>query len=76
MVTLVFETKVDSFELELEADKGNWLVQMLGFVSCRSSKTYSFKEVKENFESKFEHFELFWYSSEILDLRERGLLVL
>jgi hypothetical protein len=76
MVTLVFETKVDSFELELEADKGEWLVQMLGFVSCRSSKTYSFKEVKENFESKFEHFELFWYSSEILELRERGLLVL
>jgi hypothetical protein len=75
MVTLVFETKVDSFELELEADKGEWLVQSLDLVSCRNNKTYSFKEVKESFESKFEYFELFWYSSEILELRERGLLV-
>jgi len=43
---------------------------------AKNSKTYFFQEVKADFETHLDDFELFWYSKPVNTLREFGLLVL
>ena len=68
--------KKESFTIQTGKKEGEWLVQMLEKISVSQSKTYSFKEVKSDFETHLEDFELFWYSKPVNALREFGLLVL
>jgi len=76
MMTLTFHDKKESFSIQTGKKEGEWLVQMLGKLSVSQSKTYSFKEIKSDFETNLEDFELFWYSKPVNTLREFGLLVL
>jgi ABC-type phosphate/phosphonate transport system substrate-binding protein len=46
---------------------------MLLKVTVSNTKTYSFQEVKADFETNLEDFELFWYSKPINTLREFSL---
>lgn len=76
MLALTFHDKKESFTIQTGKKEGEWLVQMLEKLSVSQSKTYSFKEIKSNFETNLEDFELFWYSKPVNTLREFGLLVL
>jgi hypothetical protein len=76
MMTLTFHDKKESFSIQTNKQQGEWLITVLEKVSIFNSKTYSFQEVKVDFESKFEDFELFWYSKPMNTLRDFGLLVL
>ncbi len=76
MLALTFHDKKESFSIQTGKKEGEWLVQMLEKISVSQSKTYSFKEVKSDFETNLEDFELFWYSKPVNTLREFGLLVL
>jgi hypothetical protein len=76
MMTLTFHDKKESFNIQTNKIEGEWLVEMLQKLSISNSKTYSFQEVKTDFESQLEDFELFWYSKPVNALREFGLLVL
>lgn len=76
MLKLLFETNKESFYFDFDEDKGKWLVHFFEKISCRNAKTYTFSEVKQDFENSFKNFEIFWYSQPLLELRERGLLVL
>ena len=76
MLALTFHDKKESFTIQTGKKEGEWLVQMLEKLSISQSKTYSFKEIKSNFETNLEDFELFWYSKPVNTLREFGLLVL
>ncbi|MBA4277277.1 radical SAM protein [Flavobacterium sp.] len=76
MLALTFHDKKESFTIQTGKREGEWLVQMLEKLSVSQSKTYSFKEIKSDFETHLEDFELFWYSKPVNALREFGLLVL
>ena len=76
MMTLTFHDKKESFNIQTGKKEGEWLVQILEKISVSNSKTYSFQEIKADFENSFEDFELFWYSKPVNVLREFGLLVL
>ena len=76
MMTLTFHDKKESFTIQTNKQEGEWLVEMLLKITVSNAKTYSFQEVKADFETKLEDFELFWYSKPINTLREFGLLVL
>ena len=76
MMTLVFHDKKESFTIQTGKNEGEWLVQILEKISVSKSKTYSFKEIKSDFETSLEDFELFWYSKPVNTLREFGLLIL
>jgi hypothetical protein len=76
MMTLTFHDKKESFTIQTNKKEGEWLVEILQKISVSNSKTHTFQEVKLNFESQLEDFELFWYSKPINTLREFGLLVL
>jgi hypothetical protein len=76
MMTLTFHDKKESFSVQTNKKEGEWLVEMLQKISVSNAKIYNYQEVKANFESHLEDFELFWYSKPIKTLREFGLLVL
>ncbi|MBC5836572.1 B12-binding domain-containing radical SAM protein [Flavobacterium muglaense] len=76
MMSLTFHDKKESFTIQTSAEEGDWLVEMLLKITVSKAKTYTFQELKTDFETKLEDFELFWYSKPVNTLREFGLLVL
>ncbi|TDE07658.1 B12-binding domain-containing radical SAM protein [Flavobacterium sandaracinum] len=76
MMTFTFHDKKESFTIQTNKNEGEWLVEMLLKISVFNAKTISYQEVKSDFESQLEDFELFWFSKPIKTLREFGLLVL
>ena len=73
MTKLTFHFKSDTVEITLEKDFANWLVNILPPIAMKSGLL---KDIKQDFETHFEDFELFWFSKPIKTLRESGLLIL
>ena len=76
MLQLTFHENYDSFEILLEEEKADWLLNMLTNVAITNNSPFTFTEIKSDFEKQFNNFELFWYSKSITVLRENGLLIL
>jgi hypothetical protein len=76
MMTLTFHDKKESFSIQTNKKEGEWLTEILLKISVSNAKIYTFQEIKSDFETQLEDFELFWYSKPIKTLREFGLLVL
>lgn len=76
MMSLTFHDKKESFNIQTSKEEGEWLISILSKISMSNNKNYTFQEVKNDFETSLEDFELFWYSKPVNTLREFGLLVL
>ncbi|RED23826.1 radical SAM superfamily enzyme YgiQ (UPF0313 family) [Flavobacterium cutihirudinis] len=76
MMSLTFHDKKESFTIQTSKEEGEWLLSILNKISVSGTKNYTFQEVKNDFETSLEDFELFWYSKPVNTLREFGLLVL
>jgi len=77
MMALTFHDKKESFTIQTDKKQGEWLTQILEKISVHTGNTdLTFKEIKADFESNFQDFELFWYSKPLNTLRDFGLLVL
>ncbi|MEN2486929.1 radical SAM protein [Flavobacterium sp. B11] len=76
MMSLTFHDKKESFDIQTSKEEGEWLTSILLKIAVSGSKSYTFQEVKNDFETELEDFELFWYSKPVNTLREFGLLVL
>ncbi|MDO6470617.1 radical SAM protein [Maribacter sp. 1_MG-2023] len=72
---LGFHTKTDMYEIIVDKDKGEWLLATLEQLKPEN-KPLSYGQLKKDYEYQLEDFELFWYSKQIIGLREHGLLVL
>ncbi|MDQ1772497.1 radical SAM protein [Labilibaculum sp. A4] len=73
---MCFHEKTESFEISLEKEKGDWLLDVLKKISVKEENTLSLAALKADFENHFEDFELFWYSKPMNQLREHSLLIL
>jgi hypothetical protein len=76
MMSLTFHDKKESFTIQTNKQEGEWLAAILDKIAVASTKILTFQEIKADFESNLEDFELFWHSKPINTLREFGLLVL
>lgn len=76
MMTLTFHDKKEPFSIQTDKNTGEWLVKILQKISVSNTKIYILQEIKTDFESELENFEIFWFSKPIKTLREFGLLVL
>ncbi|TKB98931.1 B12-binding domain-containing radical SAM protein [Pedobacter cryophilus] len=76
LLKMTFHDKKESFEINLDQDKGLWLAQTLEKLSAQQENLLTFEQLKTNFEQQFDDFELFWYAKPINTLRDYGLLVL
>lgn len=73
MSTLTFHDKKESYSIQLNREEGDWLIETLNKISVSNTKLCSLQEIKADFESKFENFELFWFSKPIETLRQHSL---
>jgi len=73
MAKLSFHFKTETIEISLEKNQANWLVKT---IKSLSNQSLLLKDIKIDFESQFEDFELFWFSKQISLLRNSGFLVL
>ncbi|MBP0905133.1 B12-binding domain-containing radical SAM protein [Mariniflexile gromovii] len=73
---LTFHTTTDTFDITLDKDKGSWFLNQLDALNINNNQLPSFSELKKDFETQFEDFELFWFSKPMNVLRDNGLLVL
>ncbi len=76
MIKLTFHDKKETIAINLNKDEGEWLVLILEKTSVYNSKVWTLVDIKNDFETYFDDFELFWQSKPIAVLRESGLLVL
>ncbi|MNY25297.1 hypothetical protein D3C86_1590720 [compost metagenome] len=76
MVNLTFHDKKETFSIQTNKNEGEWLISILQKIAVSNTQFYTFQEIKADFETKMELFELFWYSKPIYSLRDFGLLVL
>jgi hypothetical protein len=76
MMSLTFHAKKESFAIHTSRKEGEWLAAILERISVANDKVYTFQELKTDFETQMEHFELFWYAKPVNTLRDYGLLVL
>lgn len=73
-VQMTFHSKKESFQISAEKEKGKWLIKVLERLGTQK-KPMTFTQLKADFETELEDFELFWYSKPINVLRANGLLV-
>ncbi len=76
MMKLTFHNKTQTFDISINVEEGKWLVETLEKIAIDSGSKLTYSQLKTDFESKLEDFELFWYSKPILTLRQFGLLSL
>ncbi len=75
-LAFTFHSNLNSFQIVLEKETGDWLLRNLPLLQPQNEKLRSFSDLKKDFEMDLEDFELFWFSKPILLLKENGLLVL
>ena len=73
---LTFYDKKETFDIQTNKNEGEWLTSILQKIAVSNTRVYTFQEIKADFETTMEYFELFWYSKPIYNLRDFGLLVL
>ena len=77
IATLNFHTKREEFSIKVSKIQGDWLAEILGLISPKNKKIYTFQEVQNHYENAgLEDFELFWYNKPVNTLGQYGLLVL
>jgi len=75
MIQITVHDKRECIEISLDKNQGEWFFNQLEKMSVYSLQNPTISDLKTDFESKFDDFELFWYSKPINQLREAGLLV-
>lgn len=69
MIKMTFHDKKETFVIDIEKEKGDWLLKILNIISIHNDKKNTFLVLKTDFEENFDDFELFWYSKPINTLR-------
>lgn len=77
MTSLTFETKTETFKIDLLQEQGKWLAELLPQLSVRNIKTLTLQQVKENYEAAgLEDFDLLWDNKPVNTLYKAGLFSL
>ncbi|MEO6639513.1 MAG: B12-binding domain-containing radical SAM protein [Ginsengibacter sp.] len=75
--SLTFQSKKESLNIKTDKAQGLWLAAILAKISIKSSRGYTMKEIKEDYESAgLVDFELFWDNKPVNTLYKVGLLKL
>jgi Radical SAM superfamily len=73
---LTFHNKTHSFSIIIEKPKADWLLGVLKTIDVNAGTIKTLAQLKLDFETTFEDFELFWYSKSINTLRSNGLIAI
>ncbi len=74
MATLFFSNNNSEYKIQLMKNQAEWLLTILDKTSIYNPKTYTLKEIKEDYEKNgMEDFELFWDNKPLNTLFKVGL---
>ncbi|MDO6605350.1 B12-binding domain-containing radical SAM protein [Arenibacter palladensis] len=76
LLKMTFHDKSSSISITVDKEQGEWLRNTLANMLAAHEKFHTFGQLKTDFESQFDNFELFWYSKPIQTLKSHGLLTL
>lgn len=77
MATLVFTSKTSQLQIQILKTHADWLIPMLEKISIKNPKTYTLKEVMDDYDTAgLEDFELFWDNKPMNTMSKMGLLKL
>ena len=75
VMTLTFQTKKATHIINVEPEKGAWLLSVLPLLHLSNAKQLTLQEVKAHYEAAgLEDFELFWDNKPVNTLYKAGLL--
>jgi radical SAM superfamily enzyme YgiQ (UPF0313 family) len=75
VMSLVFQTRKTTLTINVEPEKGAWLLNILPRLSIQNSTQLTVKLIKEDFEQAgLDNFELFWDNKPMNTLHKGGLL--
>jgi hypothetical protein len=60
----------------MNKEHGDWLVELLKKIAVSNTKICTLQEIKFDFETTFDDFELFWFSKPVMLLKDNGLLII
>lgn len=75
MTQLIMHLKDNCVEVNLEAAKAKWFMVQIEGLSIFKIDQRTLSQLKTDYETKFDNFELFWYSKPMMTLKENGLLI-
>jgi radical SAM superfamily enzyme YgiQ (UPF0313 family) len=77
VMALVFQTRKTSFTINVEPEKGKWLLSILRKLIIDNQSPLTLRSVKEDYEKAgLDNFELFWDNKPVNTLYKAGLLIL
>lgn len=76
MMALSLINKATQIEISLPKEKGDWLLAALSELEICQGTITTFADLKSDYSSRFDDFDLFWYGSEMDTVREYGLVIL
>ena len=72
---ITFHLKTNIVKIELDKEKGDWLINIFKENSIENPKKITLQYLKNQFEEHFDDFELFWFSKPIQQLKENGIIL-
>ena len=72
---LFFYDPIEDFKIILNEEEGNWLLELLEEINFKNNKIKTIQSIKNSYEEKLEHFELFWFGKSTEILKKHGLII-
>ena len=72
---LFFYDPIEDFKIILNEEEGNWLLELLEEINFKNNKIKTIQSIKNSYEEKLEHFEIFWFGKSTEILKKHGLII-
>ena len=72
---ITIHLKTNIVTIDLDHEHAEWLIECFNTYPVQSSQKLTLQQLKNDFEQRFENFELFWFSKPIQQLRENGVIL-
>lgn len=72
---ITFHLKTNIVKIELDQEKADWLIRILVENPIQNQRKITLQQLKDDFETHFDDFEIFWFSKPIQQLKDNGIML-
>lgn len=72
---ITFHLKTNIVKIELDQEKADWLIRILVENPIKNQRKITLQQLKDDFETHFDDFEIFWFSRPIQQLKDNGIIL-
>lgn len=72
---ITFHLKTNIVKIELDQEKADWLIRILDENPIKNQRKITLQQLKDDFETHFDDFEIFWFSKPIQQLKDNGIIL-